>query len=179
MFGYSAWWMSRYSVVEAAIFPFSVFPMAFGQTVPLWWMLITPLFVHGLTCVVFLSLGETLSRAKVQRRPILRAISYAAPWCVVASLPMPAAFVLAAAAEKFGVIPWNALNYWGEPLALVAAFPVLFSTVWWWRCFARDYLRINHTSAVAAVAVGVAVLAGLVCFVFLWRFMTWLGVPFA
>lgn len=161
-------WAELVNVVMSTLMPFRQVARVFYYAIPVWWMLMVPLVVNGLTCVVFLTLGETLGRAKVRRRHILRGVCYAAPWSVLTSLVMPGMMLMFAVAADFRLFPWLYNSSALEITSFVSSVPWLVGMVWWWRCFARDYLRINHTWGVALVAVGVAILISLVIVVLLW-----------
>jgi hypothetical protein len=151
--GYARFYTRDYdaSVFGWALRPFELVPRIFDEEVPLWWMFFVPLSWFALTPVVFLVLGQTLGRAKVRRRHILRGVCYAPPWCVVVSAALPAAYIGAAFAQSYGYAPGGTALVDGGMLGAVLL--VFAAMVWWWRCFAHEYLRIRHTWGVALTAV--------------------------
>lgn len=160
-------------IAAAALRPFAAFPRVFYAEMPLWWMLFVPLTVCGVTPVVFLLIGETLSRAKVRRRHMLRGVCYVAPWCVLSSLILPIVFSTVAGAERYGWLSGVRLYDRPENAMFISMGVVLLAQVWWWRCFAREYLRIRHSWGVAVAAVTVAGLVVMIVLVSMWQVSTW------
>jgi hypothetical protein len=130
-----------------------------GMGFPLWDMVFAGFVVMALTPVVFMVLGETLSRARVRRRHILRGLCYAPPWLSLAAAPLVVVLIVGYVDLLFSL---RLGRITGSVMQLVVPASLGLAAaghIWWWRCFARGYLRINHTWPVAVLAVLVACLA--------------------
>lgn len=144
----------------ALLVPFASYEQRlWGADFPVWAMLFASLALMAMTPIVFLVLGETFAKARVRRRHILRGVCYGFPWALLAAVPFALAYACAITVENWGYRPArNKVFEMGLTGLLILA---LVAHVLWWHAFARRYLRINHTWAVAIVSVIVGVLAEL------------------